>query len=71
MSVQAATLGELSVNRGETVEVLEETTPTRWQVKNIYGGVGTIPAQLVEVIIKKKSTSELMRGEIQTLDWKR
>ena len=52
---QASALGELSVRRGETVEVIEEVSPSRWQVRNKFGGTGQIPIQNAEVLQKKKS----------------
>ena len=53
--VQASAYGEVSVHRGEAVEVLDESGGTRWQVRNKFGATGLIPAQLLEVIHKKKS----------------
>ena len=60
-SLQASVHGELSVRRGETVDVLEESSPSRWQVKNRMGGTGFVPTQLLEVVIKKKPKSKLAR----------
>ena len=45
--------------RGETVEVLEEQSPIQWQVKNKFGGIGIIPAQVVELVVRKKKSEEL------------
>lgn len=52
---QASILGEISVRRGETVEIVEEVSTTRWQVRNKFGGTGHIPSQNAEILPKKKS----------------
>ena len=49
------------MRRGETVDVLEESSPSSWQVKNRMGGTGFVPTQLLEVVIKKKLKSKLAR----------
>jgi hypothetical protein len=51
-------MGELTIHRGEMVEVLDELSPTQWQVKNRFGGVGIIPVPAVELVIKKKPKSK-------------
>ena len=51
--MQAAARGELSVHRGEAVDVLDDSSGAWWQVKNKFGAVGNAPAHMFEVIVKK------------------
>ena len=53
MYTQASALEELSVHRGEKVEVLEDSR-NWWQVKNRLGGTGYVPSNMLEVIVKKQ-----------------
>lgn len=50
--------GEITVRRGETVDVLDESAGTKWQVKNKMGATGFVPVQTLEVVIKKKAKSK-------------
>ena len=54
--MQAAALEELSVQRGERLEVLDDSLKW-WKVKNVYGATGYIPASMLEVQIPKAKKS--------------
>ena len=58
-SLQASTLEEINIRRGERVEILNDSR-NWWLVKNYLGATGYLPSNLLEVIIpKKKSACEL------------
>ena len=63
MHVQTTSPGELTVHRGETVEVLDESAGSKWQVKNKFGASGYVPAQVVDHIHRKKPKGEQINSK--------
>ena len=57
---QASALEELTIRRGEKVEVIDDSRKW-WKVKNRFGSEGFVPSNLLEVVIyKKKSLSKFI-----------
>ena len=54
--MQAAALEELSIHRGEKVEVLDDSK-NWWMVKNRFGTTGYLPCNLLEVVPPKKKNA--------------
>ena len=50
---QASALEELSVHRGEKVEVLDDSR-NWWKVKNRFGATGYVASNMLEVIVKRQ-----------------
>lgn len=53
---QASALEELTVRRGEKVEVLDDSR-NWWHVKNKLGATGYVPLNMMEVVVKKQKNS--------------
>ena len=62
-NVQASALEELSVHRGEKVEVLDDSR-NWWQVKNKFGATGYVASNMLEVIVKRQKTVAPSGGKL-------
>ena len=53
MYMQASSLEELSVHRGEKIEVLDDSR-NWWKVKNRFGATGYVASNMLEVLVKRQ-----------------
>ena len=51
--MQASSLEELSVHRGEKLEVLDDSR-NWWKVKNRLGATGYVASNMLEVLVKRQ-----------------
>ena len=51
--MQASSLEELSVHRGEKIEVLDDSR-NWWKVKNRFGATGYVASNMLEVLVKRQ-----------------
>lgn len=68
--MQASALEELSVHRGEKVEVLDDSR-NWWQVKNRFGATGYVASNMLEVIVKRQKNVAPSGGEHCREKWER
>ena len=56
---KASALEELTIRRGEKVEIMEDSQ-NWWNVKNRLGGMGYVPSNMLEIVsTRRKSQSKL------------
>ena len=56
MYMQASSLEELSVHRGEKLEVLDDSR-NWWKVKNRFGATGYVASNMLEVLVKRQKNA--------------